>query len=1172
MTDSFDPYHKLLGIPPDEQPPNLYRLLGLSHKFEEDLEVIENCANRVLASLRQHQSGPHAVVISKVLNEVAHARRTLLNPAKKLAYDEELRSQVAAQADVQPQPVSKPAQYNLRYAFWGLAATLVPCLVGFLLYSYSQLPPRTSVEQQEVSNQEVSGISSGNTLPSMVSGNDDKKSSGNSIEDSTNPKSRTMTSVSAQNGTASEKPRPAINAPAGQSKVNSDNTASAARTSRANSRASHQSKRTKGEILPIDFDVNLLDRIDPAVDTTGGPWVWRDGVLGTTGRGPATLILPFGPIRPGYKITIDLESGDVAQGGIKLSLPVDGQSASLNIDVDSGMGPQSALIVDNLSGSASPVSYPKPLLVGSPIPSSDSKDDARNPVGSDRTVRLTVEVCSASIRLWKGSSLILEWQGDPRRLSRDDDFRGLPRNQVVLHSVSGPVSIRSLIWAKSHDSTIPAVPAQVNSKALFALLDPIRDTQRLQWTFTKERIVSPEAVGGRLQVPVIVPAEYDLSVGIEAADLESGCVIGLPSSRGVLECLLSSSHVSVVGYEGRKGSGAVLEAQKAVRIDFQIRNAGLQVLKEGVARFSIDFNNPSTTKVKRSEYELPWLLADERSRIFFGSTESAFAIVGLGLAANTDNTIASTFEVQQLSAPFRGPQGRLTDSTSEPDSSTSSPVIPLAPRPSASELASALDKIKLQLKSDYAKAKRPLEKAALAERLKSMASGEPAGTPTRFVLLDQARDHFANAGDPVSALGAADGLAKSFEIEEFRVKSDTVKILVKSTREPERVKLLMDEIFKCARKAIDAEKFGLATELAAHGTTLSQKMKTRVMVEEFSELKKESTTLLEQFTKAEKARKELLGTPESPTANLILGEYLCLVRKDWAAGLSALVKSNEATLKLLSEKDLKAPIDVQRRLELAREWLKFSQTGTAHSNALFADRAVYWLNLAFQQTTGINQDVIREDLKRAIAVRDWNQPYIGLLEKLTKSMERENFVLSPLVGRGTSRATEFKNVLTEPALLVGMEFVLRASSVNQDNERVPLQTVEFTRPIFLTVGGIVEGESRSNARAERNLETERLVQLNAPAGYAIAGFRGEVGSSLFKIALLYRKIAKGGLDPDRSIWSDEIGSGYPFAGNQQTGGFDSLTIPIVGIHGKAQEAGGSPVGRVVQFGFMMAQP
>ena len=35
MSSGFDPYHKWLGIPPQDQPPNHYRLLGVE-LFETD--------------------------------------------------------------------------------------------------------------------------------------------------------------------------------------------------------------------------------------------------------------------------------------------------------------------------------------------------------------------------------------------------------------------------------------------------------------------------------------------------------------------------------------------------------------------------------------------------------------------------------------------------------------------------------------------------------------------------------------------------------------------------------------------------------------------------------------------------------------------------------------------------------------------------------------------------------------------------------------------------------------------------------------------------------------------------------------------------------------------------------------------------------------------------------
>lgn len=91
MSEAFDPYHRWLGIPPEDQPPNYYRLLGLK-LFESDADVIDSAVNRQMAHLRTFQVGPHAALSQNLLNEVATARVCLLNPTKKAAYDDSMRS------------------------------------------------------------------------------------------------------------------------------------------------------------------------------------------------------------------------------------------------------------------------------------------------------------------------------------------------------------------------------------------------------------------------------------------------------------------------------------------------------------------------------------------------------------------------------------------------------------------------------------------------------------------------------------------------------------------------------------------------------------------------------------------------------------------------------------------------------------------------------------------------------------------------------------------------------------------------------------------------------------------------------------------------------------------------------------------------------------------------
>lgn len=98
MSEQFDPYYVWLGIPPKDQPPNHYRLLGIE-VFEDNEQVIDVAANRQTTYLHEMASGPNAKHSQQLLNEIAGARNCLLDPVRKSRYDEELRQQFAPEPE-----------------------------------------------------------------------------------------------------------------------------------------------------------------------------------------------------------------------------------------------------------------------------------------------------------------------------------------------------------------------------------------------------------------------------------------------------------------------------------------------------------------------------------------------------------------------------------------------------------------------------------------------------------------------------------------------------------------------------------------------------------------------------------------------------------------------------------------------------------------------------------------------------------------------------------------------------------------------------------------------------------------------------------------------------------------------------------------------------------------
>jgi hypothetical protein len=101
--EGFDAYRKWLGIPPHEQPPNHYRLLGIG-LFESDPEVIAAAAQRQIFNVRAYLSSPYAEISQFILNELATAQACLLDPQAKSQYDQWLQQTLPVEHQTPPPP------------------------------------------------------------------------------------------------------------------------------------------------------------------------------------------------------------------------------------------------------------------------------------------------------------------------------------------------------------------------------------------------------------------------------------------------------------------------------------------------------------------------------------------------------------------------------------------------------------------------------------------------------------------------------------------------------------------------------------------------------------------------------------------------------------------------------------------------------------------------------------------------------------------------------------------------------------------------------------------------------------------------------------------------------------------------------------------------------------
>jgi len=106
MHNPFDPYWQWLAIPPAEQPPDHYRILGL-RLFETDGPTIAQAARARIEHVHACHDGSHPEAAERVLEHLAAARDTLLSPDLKAQYDNLLAQRESARV---PQPAAPPRQ------------------------------------------------------------------------------------------------------------------------------------------------------------------------------------------------------------------------------------------------------------------------------------------------------------------------------------------------------------------------------------------------------------------------------------------------------------------------------------------------------------------------------------------------------------------------------------------------------------------------------------------------------------------------------------------------------------------------------------------------------------------------------------------------------------------------------------------------------------------------------------------------------------------------------------------------------------------------------------------------------------------------------------------------------------------------------------------------------
>jgi formylglycine-generating enzyme required for sulfatase activity len=295
------------------------------------------------------------------------------------------------------------------------------------------------------------------------------------------------------------------------------------------------------------------------------------------------------------------------------------------------------------------------------------------------------------------------------------------------------------------------------------------------------------------------------------------------------------------------------------------------------------------------------------------------------------------------------------------------PAVSKRPIPTVADQEKSKKAAQDLFRDDYAKAKKPSERADLARTIlkKGTETREPAAD--HYALLCLARDVAVSADDDRLACEAIDEIAKSFDADPLAMKADALTALAKSARATLALhKTLCERALALGQEALDGDSLDLADALAKLAFNEAGKLRDKDLVQRSRALAKDQQEAAKAFSAVEEAFKTLKEKPDNPAANLAVGKYLCFVKGDWPKGLPHLTKSDDAKLNALAGEEWRAtpppwepapgvappdPPQPAAALKLADAWWDAGEAASGKQRDRIVLHAGYWYRQSFGSST-----------------------------------------------------------------------------------------------------------------------------------------------------------------------------------------------------------------------------
>jgi hypothetical protein len=276
------------------------------------------------------------------------------------------------------------------------------------------------------------------------------------------------------------------------------------------------------------------------------------------------------------------------------------------------------------------------------------------------------------------------------------------------------------------------------------------------------------------------------------------------------------------------------------------------------------------------------------------------------------------------------------------------------PQPDAAAQAKAEKLIKGLFREDYLRS-RLVDRLALAQKLWDQAVDTKDDPVARFVLLREARDVAAKAGDVAGGFKAAQEMAKRYAVRPAEGKAIVVELARRSTvaklGAADTVKVALPVI----KEATDDDDYASAGRLLKLAAAAAPLAKSVPLIAQVQTRAKEVEQLQKDFERVQPDLATLQKAPDDGGANARVGKYWCVHKGKWAKGLPLLVKGDDDKWKAQARLDLGQPTGAPEQLKVADGWWELAEGIEARLQAQPRLRAAHWYKQAVPELAGLSR-------------------------------------------------------------------------------------------------------------------------------------------------------------------------------------------------------------------------